>query len=110
MAKNDLSEKYGASVYQNYKPMHDIRESYVPLADHLEAYATYKRQLELYAEDGALEYKPFAVLKSSMKTAGNKRRSGKRPRCTVFFPRTKRFCSICPIRIAWRRRSGTSPS
>ncbi|MEK5161707.1 metallophosphoesterase [Paenibacillus sp. FSL R5-0527] len=63
MAKNDLSEKYGASVYQNYKPMHDIRESYVPLADHLEAYATYKRQLELYAEDGALEYKPFAVLK-----------------------------------------------
>ncbi|RRJ63398.1 metallophosphoesterase [Paenibacillus oralis] len=63
MAKSDLSEKYGPSVYQNYKPMHDIRESHVPLADHLEAYATYKRQLELYAEDGAMEYKAFAVLK-----------------------------------------------
>lgn len=62
-AKSALSDKYGPSVYQNYKYVHDIRETYAPLSEHMEAYQTYKRQLELYAEDEAMEYKPFAVLK-----------------------------------------------
>ncbi len=62
-AKSALSEKYGPSVYQNYKYVHEIRDTYVPLTEHVEAYQTYRRQLELYAEDEAMEYKPFAVLK-----------------------------------------------
>jgi predicted kinase len=62
-AKSALSEKYGSSVYQNYKYVHEIRDTYIPLTEHVEAYQTYRRQLELYAEDEAMEYKPFAVLK-----------------------------------------------
>ncbi|WP_284642023.1 metallophosphoesterase [Paenibacillus silviterrae] len=63
IAKSALSEKYGPSVYQNYKYVHEIRDTYVPLTEHVDAYQTYRRQLELYAEDEAMEYKPFAVLK-----------------------------------------------
>lgn len=62
-AKSALSDKYGPSVYQNYKYVHEIRETYVPLSEHMEAFQTYRRQLELYAEDEVMEYKPFAVLK-----------------------------------------------
>lgn len=63
IAKSALSEKYGPSVYQNYKYIHEIKDTYVPLSEHLEAYQTYRRQLKLYAEDEAMEYKPFAILK-----------------------------------------------
>jgi predicted kinase len=63
ISKSALSDKYGSSVYQNYKSLHDIQETYVPVAEHKAAYATYKRQMELYAEDAEMEYKPFAVLK-----------------------------------------------
>lgn len=63
IAKSALSEKYGSSLYQNYKYLHDIRETYVPLSEHVEAYEIYRKQLELYGIDGDLEYKPFAVLK-----------------------------------------------
>ncbi|AIQ11238.1 metallophosphoesterase [Paenibacillus durus] len=63
LSKSVLSDKYGSSLYQNYKHLHDVREAYMPLFDHLAAYQTYKRQLELYAEDELMEYKPFAVLK-----------------------------------------------
>ncbi|WP_246188134.1 hypothetical protein [Paenibacillus tengchongensis] len=62
-AKAALNDKYGPSVYQTYKYMGDIRENRVPLAAHLQAHQTYKRQLELYAEEGEMEFKPFAVLK-----------------------------------------------
>ncbi|MNE18430.1 hypothetical protein D3C80_1114660 [compost metagenome] len=40
-----------------------MRATYVPLSEHMEAYQTYARQLDLYAEDDAMEFKPFAVLK-----------------------------------------------
>ncbi len=63
ISKNELTEKYGASIYQNYKYIHDLLHMYVPIDDHLKAYATYKKQLELYAQDAALDYKPFALLK-----------------------------------------------
>ncbi|WP_110934111.1 metallophosphoesterase [Paenibacillus bouchesdurhonensis] len=63
MAKSVLSDKYGSSVYQTYKYVHEIRDTYVPLSEHQAAYQTYKRQLELYAKDEAMEYKPFTVLK-----------------------------------------------
>ncbi|MCD9020210.1 metallophosphoesterase [Cohnella silvisoli] len=63
MAKAMLSDKYGASVYQNYKYVRDIQEMYVPLAEHTKAYHIYKRQMELYAGDAELEYKPFALMK-----------------------------------------------
>ncbi|MNU73592.1 Bis(5'-nucleosyl)-tetraphosphatase PrpE [asymmetrical] [compost metagenome] len=63
MPKSALSEKYGSNVYQNYKYIHEIRDNYVPLSEHLEASKTYKKQLELYAEQGDMEYKPFAILK-----------------------------------------------
>lgn len=63
-SKSELSQKYGASVYQNYKHLHDILETYVPLDVHVSAYHTYKQQLELYAGDGKLEYKPFSLLKA----------------------------------------------
>lgn len=70
-SKSDLSDKYGPSVYQNYKHVHELRDTYVPLEEHVQAYETYKRQLEWYAADGEgeveqeleLEYKPFALLK-----------------------------------------------
>lgn len=62
-AKSALSDKYGPSVYQNYRYVHEIRGTYVPLPEHMEAYQTYKRQLKLYAEDDAIAYKPFAILK-----------------------------------------------
>jgi len=62
-AKSALSDKYGPSVYQSYKYVHEIRDTYVSLSEHIEAYQTYKRQLELYAEDENMAYKPFAVLK-----------------------------------------------
>ncbi|MFS0840340.1 metallophosphoesterase [Paenibacillus sp. 1P03SA] len=63
MPKARLSEKYGASVYQNYKHMRGLLEKRVPLEEHEAAYRTYKRQLELYGEPGEPEYKPFAILK-----------------------------------------------
>lgn len=63
LTKAALNEKYGLSVYQNYKYVHDILEKHVPLAEHVNAYETYKKQLELYAEAGELEYKPFSLLK-----------------------------------------------
>ena len=62
-SKTVLSEKYGASVYQNYKYIHDIQAAYMPLASQHPGYEMYKKQLELYAEDAELEYKPFAILK-----------------------------------------------
>ncbi|MVP01039.1 metallophosphoesterase [Paenibacillus lutrae] len=61
--KSALSEKYGSSVYQNYKNLRGILENKVSLAGHRAAYETYKKQLDLYAGDGELAYKPFAVLK-----------------------------------------------
>ncbi len=63
VSKTELSAKYGDSVYQNYKHLHELRQSYVPLSDHIDAYETYRRQIELYGEDAELEYKPFALLK-----------------------------------------------
>ncbi|WP_028550826.1 metallophosphoesterase [Paenibacillus sp. UNC451MF] len=63
LPKAELSEKYGSHVYQNYKDLRQIIDTYVPIEDHIQAYETYKRQLELYAEDGEMEYKPFALLK-----------------------------------------------
>lgn len=62
-AKSALSDKYGSSVYQNYKNVHTIRQAYVPLTIHSEAFQTYRKQLELYAQDEEMAYKPFAVLK-----------------------------------------------
>ncbi|WP_337101062.1 metallophosphoesterase [Paenibacillus sp. YIM B09110] len=63
LAKNVLSEKYGANIYQSYKHVADLRGKHVPLHEHIDAYETYKKQLELYAEAGELSYKPFALLK-----------------------------------------------
>ena len=63
MAKSALSEKYGSQLYQNYKHVHDVMKTSVPLSEHVQAYEVYKKQLELYAEEGTLEYKPFALLK-----------------------------------------------
>ncbi|GMK42287.1 polynucleotide kinase-phosphatase [Paenibacillus sp. CCS19] len=63
LAKNALSDKYGARLYQNYRYVREVRESQVPLDQHDEAYRVYKRQLELYAGDAELTYKPFAILK-----------------------------------------------
>ncbi|MDQ8737595.1 metallophosphoesterase [Paenibacillus sp. LHD-38] len=63
LSKSALNEKYGLTVYQNYKHAHTVLEKHVPLDEHLMAYETYKKQLELYAEPGELEYKPFSLLK-----------------------------------------------
>lgn len=63
LSKGALNEKYGLSVYQNYKHVHAVLEKHMPLSDHVNAYETYKKQLELYAEAGELEYKPFSLLK-----------------------------------------------
>lgn len=62
-AKSELSSKYGPSVYQTYKYIHEIKASHMPLSVHQNAYSIYKKQLELYAGDEPMEYKPFAILK-----------------------------------------------
>ncbi|MEI7028238.1 metallophosphoesterase [Paenibacillus sp. y28] len=63
LPKAALSDKYGSSIYQNYKHLREIIGTYVPLDVHMKAYETYKKQLDLYAQDEASHYKPFAVLK-----------------------------------------------
>ncbi len=62
-SKEELSEKYGPSLYQNYKYVRELRDAYVPLHQHEEAYRAYKTQLEQYGEGGEIDYKPFALLK-----------------------------------------------
>ncbi|WP_134686847.1 metallophosphoesterase [Brevibacillus migulae] len=62
-AKAALSEKYGSSVYQNYKHVYELLEAHVSVDDQVRAYQTYQKQLELYADEGELAYKPFALLK-----------------------------------------------
>lgn len=62
-SKGDLIEKYGSSLYQNYKHVHEVKESFVSLEEHVNAYQIYKKQLDLYAEEGQIEYKPFSLLK-----------------------------------------------
>ncbi|NBI29876.1 metallophosphoesterase [Chengkuizengella marina] len=61
--KKELNQKYGASIYQNYKNLNEVMKSYVPLEEHEAAYVNYKEQLELYAQEEDLQYKPFALLK-----------------------------------------------
>ncbi|BBH22269.1 polynucleotide kinase-phosphatase [Paenibacillus baekrokdamisoli] len=63
ISKSELSDKYGSSVYQNYKYVREVGKTNVPLSDHVKAYQTYKKQLELYALDAELAYQPFAILK-----------------------------------------------
>ncbi|MED1646463.1 metallophosphoesterase [Brevibacillus agri] len=63
LAKSALTEKYGSTLYQNYKHVREIKETLVPIEQQMAAYATYEQQLALYGEPGELEYKPFAVLK-----------------------------------------------
>lgn len=63
LAKSALTDKYGSTLYQNYKYAREIKETFVPIDQQLAAYATYEQQLVLYGEAGELEYKPFAVLK-----------------------------------------------
>ncbi|RIX60179.1 metallophosphoesterase [Paenibacillus nanensis] len=72
LSKSALAERYGPSVYQNYKYVREVRDAYVPIAEHEAAYLTYKRQMELYAGDAELAYKPFAILKEMM-TSGEER-------------------------------------
>lgn len=62
-SKGELSEKYGSSLYQNYKHVRELKDCYVPLQRHEEAYRTYKKQLELYGEGDEVEYRPFDLLK-----------------------------------------------
>lgn len=63
LSKAVMNDKYGQTVYQNHKHVHELLEKHVPLDEHQKAYETYKKQLELYAETGELEYKPFSLLK-----------------------------------------------
>jgi predicted kinase len=63
MAKKELKEKYGDSVYQNYKMISSIEKSLVPLEKHINAGKIYKKQVELYGTEGEITYKPFDLLK-----------------------------------------------
>ncbi|MFS0916457.1 metallophosphoesterase [Brevibacillus sp. 179-C 1.1 NHS] len=63
LSKSALTEKFGSSLYQNYKYLREIKESYVSVDEHLEAYHVYQKQLELYAGEAELDYKPFSILK-----------------------------------------------
>ncbi|MGG4442677.1 metallophosphoesterase [Brevibacillus fortis] len=64
LSKSALTEKFGSSLYQNYKYLREIKESYVPVDKHVEAYHIYQKQIELYAGEGELVYKPFSILKA----------------------------------------------
>ncbi|AQY52390.1 hypothetical protein PWEIH_08426 [Listeria weihenstephanensis FSL R9-0317] len=63
LTKKQLNDKYGSQLYQNYKPLHQIKQTHVNLAKHQEALATYKQQLEIYGAESDLDYKAFSVLK-----------------------------------------------
>lgn len=63
MPKKELSKKYGDANYQNFKYVQEVMRSYMPLEEHIHAYNQYKEQLMLYGQEGAVEYKPFDILK-----------------------------------------------
>ena len=63
ISKKELIEKYGNSVYQNYKVISSIEKSRVSLEKHIEAGEIYKKQVELYGTEGKISYKPFDLLK-----------------------------------------------
>ena len=50
ISKKELIEKYGNSVYQNFKVISSIEKSRVSLEKHIEAGEIYKKQVELYRE------------------------------------------------------------
>ena len=56
ISKKDLIEKYGNSVYQNYKVISSIEKSRVSLDTHIKAG-------EIYGTEGKVSYKPFDLLK-----------------------------------------------
>ncbi|MBC1475055.1 metallophosphoesterase [Listeria grandensis] len=63
LTKKELNDKYSSRLYQNYKPLNQIKQTRVALAQHQEALQTYKQQLEIHATDAELDYKAFALLK-----------------------------------------------
>ena len=63
ISKKELIEKYGNSVYQNFKVISSIEKSRVSLEKHIEAGEIYKKQVELYGTEGKISYKPFDLLK-----------------------------------------------
>ncbi|KMT58277.1 metallophosphoesterase [Paenilisteria newyorkensis] len=63
LTKKQLNEKYSSRLYQNYKPLHQIKQTHTNLAQHQEALSTYKQQLDIYAAESDLDYKAFSLLK-----------------------------------------------
>lgn len=63
LTKKQLNEKYSSRLYQNYKPLHQIKQTHTNLAQHQEALSTYKQQLDIYAAASDLDYKAFSLLK-----------------------------------------------
>ncbi|MBA3927702.1 metallophosphoesterase [Listeria rustica] len=63
LTKKELNEKYSSRLYQNYKPLHQIKQIHTDLAQHKEALNTYKQQLDIYAAESDLDYKAFSLLK-----------------------------------------------
>ncbi len=63
ISKKELIEKYGDSIYQNYKMINSIEKSRTSLEKHIEAGEIYGKQIELYGTEGKICYKPFDLLK-----------------------------------------------
>ncbi|TDR51585.1 metallophosphoesterase [Paenilisteria rocourtiae] len=63
LSKKQLTEKYSSRIYQNYKPLHQIKQTHKNVAQHKEALDIYKQQLGIYAVESALDYKAFSLLK-----------------------------------------------
>ena len=63
ISKKELKEKYGDSVYQNFKVISSIEKSIVSLEKHIESGEIYGKQVELYGTEGDISYKPFDLLK-----------------------------------------------
>jgi len=64
LSKKALIEKYGESMYGNYKHVKEIIHGYHPLSTHEEASQRYHEQVELYGSEAELSFKPFALLKA----------------------------------------------
>ncbi|MBC1803226.1 metallophosphoesterase [Listeria booriae] len=63
LSKKQLIDKYSSRLYQNFKPLQQVKQHLMPLSEHEKALQTYKEQLNIYATESELDFKPFSLLK-----------------------------------------------
>lgn len=67
-SKEAIIENYGHHKWQNLQALRSLKQSaFTSAGEERESTRRYQEQLALYAEDGEVEYKPFALLKKVYK-------------------------------------------